>query len=108
MSDDETTELGPTMYGRWLVTSASGTEHEWDIAPGQVRYRRRPAPGRGRFAYDSEIVTLTRIEQWPVVDTQGAYIFYDDPADPERIEQWRLSTPPVSIKRIDDPEPWDG
>jgi hypothetical protein len=53
----------------------------------------------GAFDYDGEPQRITRVDRYPEV---GSYflVWFDDPADPERREQFRRSSVIERIERV--------
>jgi hypothetical protein len=86
------------MGGRWLVAT-QGSCHEWDL--DAMTYMRIPGPGSlsGPFALDRQPMAITRVQRWPRVGS-ASLVWYDDPADPDRLEHWRQSSRIVSITEI--------
>jgi hypothetical protein len=66
-----------------------------------MTYRRIPGPDSrsGPFAYDFQPMGITRVQCWPRVGATSL-VFYDNPTDPHRFEQWRQSSRIVSITEI--------
>ena len=94
--DDIVDELTPDMKGKWLVTT-QGSTHIWDL--DDMTYKRQPGKSSPQFSEDMQIVKLTRVEIWPKVGFRSM-LFYDDPDDPQHVEQWRISSRIESIVRI--------
>lgn len=86
------------MGGRWLVVT-QGSSHVWDL--DAKTYTRIPGPASvsGSFAFDLQSVAISRVERWPRVGSTSL-VFYDDPAHPDDVEQWRQSSQIVSITQI--------
>lgn len=85
--------------GQWLVTTL-GSRHVWDLDAGT--YQRIPGATRASFDWDKAVVRLTRVERWPAVGSTS-FIWFDDPALPDLVEQWRQSSTIVSIEAINRP-----
>lgn len=86
------------MKNRWLVASQSSF-HLWDL--DAMTYARIPSPSSlsGPFALDLRILVITRVDSWPRVGSRSL-VWFDDPADPDGIEQWRQSSRIVSITEV--------
>lgn len=95
---DRAEALDGSTYGRWLVTT-QGSTHIWDISSDGVLYRRNPGAASAGFVADGTDVTPTRIDRWPAVGSTS-FIWFDDPAAPEFVEQWRQSSTIRSITRL--------
>lgn len=97
-ADNRVQELIPGMGGRWLVVT-QGSSHVWDL--DAKTYTRIPGPASvsGSFAFDLQSVAISRVERWPRVGSTSL-VFYDDPAHPDDVEQWRQSSQIVSITQI--------
>lgn len=80
--------LGPDDVGQWLVFT-QGSVHLWDL--DARTYRRQPGNGRSRFEWDGRTVRITHVGRWPVVG-QTSLVWFDDPARPDKVEQWRQSS----------------
>ncbi|TXI55946.1 hypothetical protein [Mycolicibacter arupensis] len=95
---DTVDALTPDMAGVWKVTT-QGSTHLWDM--DSHTYTRFPgAESRGgAFAYDREPQRITRVDRYPSV---GSYflVWFDDPADPEHVEQFRRSSGIERIERV--------
>ncbi|MGV0624604.1 hypothetical protein [Mycolicibacter minnesotensis] len=95
---DTVDALSPEMRGVWRVTT-QGSTHIWDM--DNRTYTRFPGEHSlsGAFEFDREPQPITRVDRYPVV---GSYflIWYDDPADPERREQFRRSSGIERIERV--------
>ena len=96
--DEHIPSLCAADLGRWLVTT-QGSTHVWDIQPDRVLYRRLPGEASRRFVADGVEVELTRIDRWPAVGATSL-IWFNDPAFPELLEQWRKSSTVRSIVRL--------
>lgn len=88
--------LEPGMGGLWLVTT-QGSEHIWDL--DKMTYRR--IPGAAQFAGDDETHAVTRVSLWPRVG-QVFLVWYDDPEDPSRLDQFRRSSIVRTIERLEE------
>lgn len=93
MGTGEVNELGVESTGRWLVYT-NNTCHVLDL--DAQTYERHPGPASGRFAGDSAVVRLTRVETWPQVGS-SMMLWFDDPDVPWAVEHWRVSSP---VRRI--------
>lgn len=91
-------QLVPGMKDRWLVAS-QGSFHLWDL--DAMTYSRVPGPSSpsGPFALDLRILLITRVDSWPRVGSRSL-VWFDDPADPGGVEQWRQSSRIVSITEV--------
>jgi hypothetical protein len=91
-------ELTAGMDGTWCVTT-QGSTHVWDLRAGT--YARIPGPfsRAGAMPYDGAAHRITHVERWPCVG-DVSMVWYDDPVDPERYEQWRRSSTIASITRM--------
>lgn len=98
MADERVTGLRSGMGGRWLVTT-QGSTHVWDL--DAMTYERRPGPNSksGDFAYDGIANSITRVERWPTVGDRSVVVF-DDPEEPQFLEQFRVSSTIVEIRRL--------
>jgi hypothetical protein len=90
--------LTPDMRGVWRVTT-QGSTHLWDM--DARTYTRFPCEHSlsGGFDYDCEPQPITRVDRYPEV---GSFflVWIDDPADPERVEQFRRSSVITRIERV--------
>jgi hypothetical protein len=79
--------------------TTQGSTHLWDMDAGT--YTRFPGEHSlaGGFDYDREPQPITRVDRYPVV---GSYflVWFDDPADPEHVEQFRRSSGIERIERV--------
>lgn len=91
-------QLVPGMKDRWLVASQSSF-HLWDL--DAMTYARIPGPASqsGSFGLDLRVLPITRVDCWPQVGS-SSLVWFDDPTDPGRIEQWRRSSRIVSITEV--------
>jgi|GEM_PF-4061625 len=87
------------MNGSWLVKTQS-SEHMWNL--DHMTYTRLPGlrSRSGAFAFDHQPMAITRVDRWPRVGSTSL-LWYDDPTDPDRTEQWRQSSRIVSITECD-------
>lgn len=92
---DDVDALQPGMRGRWLISTVR-SRHVWDLDAGT--YQRMPGEGGKTFDFDGRPVVIGRVGRWPEVG-RSFLIFFDDPDRPW-MEQWRLSSPVQSIRRL--------
>jgi hypothetical protein len=93
--------LHADLDGRWLVTSKR-SRHIWDL--DAMTYERVPAgQDSQQFDYDREPHPITRVVAYPVVG-ESSHVIFDDPERPW-LEQFRISSPIRSIKRLSGDDP---
>ena len=93
--------LGTGDTGRWLVTTARGTRHVWDL--DAMTYQRLPAAAASfRLPLDGPVVPITRVDEWPQVGSRFL-LWFDEPSMPDRLEHWRISNRIVSIEPLPPP-----
>jgi hypothetical protein len=92
--------LDETTVGTWLVRTA-GSTHLWEIEDdGEIWWTRLPGPGGGSLLYDGARHHVTRVDAWPAVGGI-ALLWFDDPANPVMVEQWRRSSLIRTIERLE-------
>ena len=88
--------LGPGDTGRWLVTTARGSQHLWDL--DAMTYLRLPRPDSGCVSLvDERPERITRVEAWPEVGGRSL-AWFDDPEQPDTVEHWLISSRIVRIE----------
>jgi hypothetical protein len=95
VSEISVQQLGPGDTGRWLVTTRSGSQQLWDL--DRHTWQRLPGPGTVVLDYDDFEVSLSSVGVWPQVGV-GVVVYFDDPTS-ALLEQWRASSPVVTIVR---------
>lgn len=103
LGEGEVRELGPEDTGRWLVTTARGSRHVWDL--DAWTYQRLPhADASFSAPQDGQVLSITRVERWPAVGGTSL-VWFDDLDAPNLLEHWRMSNVIVSIQRYPDVQP---
>ena len=90
-------KITPDMNGNYIITTRN-TKHHWNMVDGDITYSRHPMDDSNPFWSDGQECKITTVIKWPEVGESFGF-YFDDPAYPEQMEHWRVSSTVKSIER---------